>query len=359
MHASAPGKLVLCGEYAVLEGAPALVLAVDVRAGVTIEDTADGEFRVAAPDVGVTNARFVLERGHVRWGDLDETRVERLGLVARLIETFGVGQPPFRLRVDTRAFSLGGEKLGLGSSAAVTVALAAALCSRALREPPRVEDLVALHREWQDGRGSGLDVAASLQGGLLVYRLEHGGPAIEKAGWPDALHWCCAWSGRAAGTVVRLRGLSDWRARAPSRYREAMRELQLGAQAAADAMRRADVRDFLAIVADYAQRLRRFGEQAGLDIFSHAHAELAGLADECGTVYKPCGAGGGDVGIALSDDVQKIDAFRRRAAHAGFRVLELEFAGHGLDVCQAGIGASGAVANPRHQSGETHAGIAC
>jgi phosphomevalonate kinase len=34
--ASAPGKLVLAGEYAVLDGAPAIVMAVDRRAVVSV-----------------------------------------------------------------------------------------------------------------------------------------------------------------------------------------------------------------------------------------------------------------------------------------------------------------------------------
>ena len=37
IRASAPGKIVLSGEYAVLDGAPAICAAVDRRAAVTIE----------------------------------------------------------------------------------------------------------------------------------------------------------------------------------------------------------------------------------------------------------------------------------------------------------------------------------
>ena len=59
--ASAPGKLILLGEYAVLEGATALVAAVDRRASATVRravgETAleidGGEIHVAAPDLGI------------------------------------------------------------------------------------------------------------------------------------------------------------------------------------------------------------------------------------------------------------------------------------------------------------------
>ena len=47
--ASAPGKIVLSGEYAVLFGAPAVCMAVTRRAVVTGADSADGECHVTTP----------------------------------------------------------------------------------------------------------------------------------------------------------------------------------------------------------------------------------------------------------------------------------------------------------------------
>ena len=50
---SAPGKLFLLGEYAVLEGAPALLTAVDARVRVRIEPAEAGRWRLDAPDLGI------------------------------------------------------------------------------------------------------------------------------------------------------------------------------------------------------------------------------------------------------------------------------------------------------------------
>jgi phosphomevalonate kinase len=47
------------------------------------------------------------------------------------------------------------------------------------------------------------------------------------------------------------------------------------------------------------------------------------LAAEQGVVYKPCGAGGGDVGIALSASKTCIDDFTAAAAKTGFQQLPL------------------------------------
>ena len=46
LSARAPGKLVALGEYAVLDGAPAVVLALDRYAEVSIEPSDDGACRL-------------------------------------------------------------------------------------------------------------------------------------------------------------------------------------------------------------------------------------------------------------------------------------------------------------------------
>ncbi|EIM03110.1 hypothetical protein UUC_07101, partial [Rhodanobacter denitrificans] len=53
------------------------------------------------------------------------------------------------------------------------------------------------------------------------------------------------------------------------------------------------------------------------------HRALAALAARLGVAYKTCGAGGGDIGIALATDAARLQAFRRAASAAGFPVLDL------------------------------------
>ena len=66
--ASAPAKLVLLGDYAVLEGARALVQAVDRRAQVRIVSREDHVCDVHAPDLGIPSARALMgENGQWQW----------------------------------------------------------------------------------------------------------------------------------------------------------------------------------------------------------------------------------------------------------------------------------------------------
>ena len=324
--ATAPGKLVITGEYAVLEGAPALVLAIDRRAQVTLEESNDPGYRITAPGLGIRAAHGQLDAsGRMSWPELDAPSIDQLTLVSAVLETLAEeGVPaPFHAILDTRAFYAadGQAKLGLGSSAALTVALAQAICAANGRITPTLDTLIAAHRRVQHGRGSGLDIAASLVGGLLVYRLRDGQPQITPATWPPGLEWCCVWSGKSASTGAFLARLAAWRVQAPAGHAMVMRDLEDCATAAVDSD---DATGLLEAVAAYASALDRLAAASGLDIVSVEHSALAVLAAHAGVIYKTCGAGGGDVGIALATDAGRLLAFRQAATDAGFTVLDLQ-----------------------------------
>jgi phosphomevalonate kinase len=360
--ASAPGKLVLTGEYAVLEGAPALVMAIDRRARVALRD-ADAGYGFDAPELGISGARCRFDRaGRLQWADGAEGR--RLGLVTAALEAVAVaGIPaPFRAELDTHGFfaasvrsSAGSAtgsynasttfapcriKLGLGSSAALLVALAGAVCAHEGRSAPSAAALIAAHRGLQHGRGSGLDIAASLTGGLLRYRLREDGlrnsvardivPEIASLRWPGQLAFCCVWSGRSASTSKLLQQMAAWRAREPGRHASAMAELGACAAAAAAAAGAGDARALLRAVSASAGQLARLGEASGVDIVCAEHRRIGAIAAQCGVVYKSCGAGGGDIGVALTLEPERLQALRRRLATAGFHVVDMALEAHGL-----------------------------
>jgi phosphomevalonate kinase len=67
-----------------------------------------------------------------------------------------------------------------------------------------------------------------------------------------------------------------------------------------------------------------------MPIVSEAHRRLRNLAVRCGVRYKPSGAGGGDFGIAFSNDAGRLEDLARRVAAAGFSVPGLEIEPGGL-----------------------------
>ena len=156
---SAPGSLMLMGEHAVLHGQRALVAAINRRLRVTLRCRAD--------------RRVCLRSALGAWNTtLDTMKI----------------QPPFRFvfaalcryrgvlpsGVDVDIASDFSHEVGFGSSAAVTVAMLqalAALCFPRRRRPTNWLLLEArrIIRDVQ-GVGSGADAAASIHGGVVLYR---------------------------------------------------------------------------------------------------------------------------------------------------------------------------------------------
>ena len=132
----------------------------------------------------------------------------RYRFAALLEHVWRVAAPPWRegldFVLDTRPFfrEPGGPKLGLGSSAALAAALAAALSDAAASAGDLYRTAAVAHRHFQDGKGSGVDVAAAVHGGVIGYRMEP--PQVERLEWPDGLHFALLWSGRPASTADKL-----------------------------------------------------------------------------------------------------------------------------------------------------------
>lgn len=334
LTASAPGKLVLLGEYAVLEGAPALVLAVNRRVRVQLSPATGDAWEIVSPTLRL-HGQLHLRDGAARW--IDDAPAE-LAWVATLFAQVpqAAHTPPCRIELDSAPFYFEHagrhEKLGLGSSAALVVALLGALRAHAKLAPPTLAKAMAVHRAIQGSRGSGIDVAAAFTGGLSHFQLHTGTAQVQPAALPAGLHWCCVYSGRPTSTRAMLATVAAWRARAPDAFGQRMHELATISSRGIDAMAANNAAKFLSCLHDYANALARFGEAAGADIASREQRAIGALAADCGCVYKSCGAGGGDVGVTFAVEDTRLRDFATRVARAGFPVIDLDADPQGLAV---------------------------
>ena len=307
--ATAPGKVVLSGEYAVLDGAPAIALAVDRRAQVAIRQRDRGPHRVDTPGLAPAERRFTVRSGAFDWQD-DLPPWELLECCWRAA---GVEVPgPLAMRLDTRAFRdpCSGRKIGVGSSAALASALSIALCAMGADERDPRQIAMRAHHNFQHGKGSGVDVATSFSGGVVEFRM--GEPNGRRQAWPDGLHYAILWSGVEVDTAARIARLAGAEVH---RSRQALAE---AAAAVVAAWRNSAPAAVLDSLVAYVVTLERFSTDHALGIFDAGHAALVGMARRDGLVYKPCGAGGGDIGIVLGTDGNAIEAFVGLAADCGF-----------------------------------------
>ncbi|NIL94861.1 MAG: hypothetical protein GTO71_10600 [Woeseiaceae bacterium] len=323
IEASAPGKVVLSGEYAVLNGAPAICMAVNRRAMVTINTTADDYHVVTAPG-HVEGPRRFLVRDRV-FGWLDSS--DEFELLEHVWRAAGIDRSGgLELRLDTSAFldPAHAWKTGIGSSAALSVALAYALHEVGARAKDPLEVAHRGHLDFQGGLGSGVDIATSAAGGLIEYWMKD--RSATRLTMPAGLGCRLFWSGSPASTGKKLERYSS---DGPKPSREA---LSLAARRMAEAWAGGSATTVLEEYREYITVLREFSDDHQLGIFDAGHAALTASAADAGLVYKPCGAGGGDIGILLADDPASADEFVTESLPGDFRLLDIGIDDQGVQV---------------------------
>lgn len=333
IQAFAPGKVVLWGEYAVLAGAPALVMAVDRYAHCTIDGTRTGSRTSEGAPTGwrFSSLGFAAEPVACAAAALRAATPPSSGSSTwtawHVLAALDAGTVPesAEVTIDTSGFYQQGTKLGLGSSAAVCVALYGAFCSL-LGRTPRFAQVADIHHRLQGNRGSGIDVAAAWFGGIQRFERDPNSdrpPRVHDAGLPAGLRVAFVWAGHPAATTEHLQRFAEWRARGSTAELDALVE----------ASRNLFVtNDPIAGLRRYVGCLDRLDRAAGLAIYDAAHRELHRLAADDGVVYKPCGAGGGDIGAAFSYDPRALQRFVASTRARGFAPITLETAAHGIYV---------------------------
>jgi phosphomevalonate kinase len=344
-EAEAPGKLLLTGEYAVLDGAPGVSVACGgparARAVAATEgrlaDPAGGpgwRYRLGAPDRVHWETPVPGEPGRLPAAVLGEMLRQWPGLLAA---------SPMELALDTEAFSRTDPqgqscKLGLGSSAALTVAMVAAILRAAGERAAPAQfqaGCLAAHRAFQQGRGSGVDVLTAIHGGLLVSTATAAGLDAEAATWPASLQAIVVWTGRSASTPELIGRYDAFREREPVIFRHYAVRMADAAERAATAWRQGTAAAVLAAVRHYAECLRELDAAGQIGIWTAEHRVLAALADSVGAVYKPSGAGGGDLGFVLTQRSSIATALRLHCRQRGLLVLDMPLAVPGVRVLEA------------------------
>lgn len=351
IRSKAPGKLILLGEYAVLEGASALVAAVNRLARVTIRPSPDHSFTVEAPVIDIGSQRFTLDsRGKVRFL---QRPIKKLKFFLSIFE-YAVQElekrnmliTPIRITLDTSEFFLrkGAAKLGLGSSAALTVALLAALFAyyggNESSESQKMElfcTALDAHRAAQGNVGSGIDVAACVFGHILHYRLVPPPSLTVPAEihtlepLPD-IHYLPIWTGKASSTTDLVNKFYEFKRRNGNGYKKLFRDLSALSQAGYEAFARKNSSDFLDVIRDYYRQMVAIGEYIDSPVVSKEHQTIANIVYDFGAVYKPSGAGGGDFGIAVVRTASEITQLASIIQKAGFEVVHMHLGAEGIQV---------------------------
>ncbi|MDH3200280.1 MAG: hypothetical protein OEM15_05240 [Myxococcales bacterium] len=305
--ATAPGKALLCGEYAVLEGARAVVAAVDrrVKASWTAEPNA------LPPEVEAT-----------------------LGLARERL-----GPLPRSMVLDVSDLQTEGVKLGLGSSAAAAVAAAGAafdhhghdLADDAVLD--QVFDCAFLGHASVAPKGSGVDVAAATFGGFLGFARDESGISHARLERPTGLVLRLVWTGQPARTSDLLDHVDRFQQGDPHGYRTSMGHLATVAEQFVQAFEAGSAQAVVEEAAAYADAMEALGNAAGAPIVEERLHRAQKLAKRFSGSAKPCGAGGGDVAVAFFVDQGSADRFERACRNSGLHPIEVSWGTQGVSPC--------------------------
>ncbi len=155
MTAIGLGKIILLGEHAVVYGFPALAAALD--RGVTI---------AAVPTPAGGSLRIDIPAWSLKVTATDDHPVAR-SLLA-IVDSLGLGRPTVSLVGDAQI----PPGAGLGSSAALAVAVSRALLTHAKRklDAREINAAASASEALMHGKPSGVDVALAIAGGIGVFR---------------------------------------------------------------------------------------------------------------------------------------------------------------------------------------------
>lgn len=301
LTARAPGKVILLGEHAVVHGYPALV---GTTLGLEVEVVAcagQGRLKLASGEL-------------VRLGDTSlvgqawTALVDHLGLAD---QTKKIGQVDWEIRGNLPIAA------GLGSSAALAVALArglAALTGRQLTPNELQEAALAVERVVH-GRPSGIDVAIIAHGGLGRFTRAAGLRPITLGG---PLRVAIGHSGRQRDTAGRVARVSELLAAQPEATRAHFDAIGRLVDDAATALGRGDWDALGQAMNANAKHL------AALDVATPEIDRLCELARAAGALgAKLTGGGGGGCVVALAPGREQAVCSAWRAAGFAAWVTEL------------------------------------
>ena len=292
MKTSAPGKLMLLGEHAVMYGYPCLVSAVDKRVYVNAE-LIDGAIDIIeAPQA--KNPRFVKE-------------------VIRYLKA------KYHLKSAVKVSTNGdiSNGIGLGSSSAVTVATCAVLSevwnlSLSSRDIFDISYKVILSIQRV---GSGFDIAAATFGGTLFY--VKGGDTVQKLS-VGSLPIVVGYSKEKANTAKIVQAVASRYKNDQKRMDRIFEQISKLVNEGKQSLLAKNMEQFGQLMTQNHFLLKELGVST-IKLDEMVSASLDAGAHGA----KLSGAGGGDIMIALVPE-EKMDAVKRAIKQAGGEIIEVQ-----------------------------------
>ena len=323
---TAPGKVFLSGEYLALEGGSAIILSTKQRSRVSIEDHKK-PYNLFYSSVLDQYFEFsVNENYKVDWVENDP---QSFGLFISLaICELKIKPSKVLISIDTNEFYSSGKKIGLGSSASIAAAIINVLdeyFNLQLSESEKIQKAVNIHALSQDNFGSGLDVITSCaDSGVVECNLkmanEHKWRSLK---WPSDLYIKGVITSDQSSTKMMIEKYNRGKDSNQIFFNKLYSEINHLLNQISTAWDTQNSAKIIELMQTYNTFINQLNEKFNLGIFSDEHKQLIELARSADIFYKPSGAGGGDLGLVITNSEKKLTHFLSVLSDSNFPVIDL------------------------------------
>lgn len=332
----------IAGEWSVLEeGNPALVMA--VNKGVTVEIGESESFMITSASIGVRDHAFDIHKKKIA------TKMSsKLHLFCTALEAFMhyAGKNAYEpICIDITSDitqSASGEKIGFGSSAAMTVALIAALngyYETCLSKQEVFNISFYAHYIAQGKKGSGFDIAASVFGGRIVYHKPKVNELPTEGFWDismpypgfsvrqlkrSTIHFLVGFSGKSASTPELIDAVNVFKNKKPLEYEKHINVLNTHVSRCIDSLSENLCEEQLDCIREIRGQFQAFQQISGIEFETTQITHMCDSAEGVGCAAKFSGAGGGDSVIGFACDSSELERLTHAWVADGFEIIDVQ-----------------------------------
>lgn len=349
----APGKLYIAGEYAVIEpGTPAILVAVDKYITVTIKESNNfGTINSAQYEENSVN--WTRNGNKIVFDNRDNPfhfLIEAINIAEKYVKENNKSLKFYHLSINSELDNHDGRKLGLGSSAAITVATIKALCKFYNLNVTNDEifKLSAIAHLNVQGNGSLGDIAASVYGGWIAYSSFNRQWLNEQIGknkslkqllhttWPQLsikrlnpprdLQLLIGWTGSPASTPHLVDKVNTNKNNHKNEYKQFISDSTNCINELIRAFEQQDLTNIQKQINNNRLLLNKLSKISNINIETSKLTQLCNIANKYNGASKTSGAGGGDCGIVIINKNQKLNDLIQEWKQSDIKMLKMNVA---------------------------------
>ena len=230
--------------------------------------------------------------------------------------------------IDSNDLYFQRTKIGLGSSASISVAVLNAINNfygLKLSEYDLINNSMELHKLHQGKNGSGLDIISSHADSNLIecnkYMLsEYKWNTLD---WPKNLIIKGIITSQQSSTSSMIEKYNIAKQKNIPNFKSLYFQMTKILEEFSEAWHQGNSSDILNLLKKQNILIKQLDHDFDLGIYTQEHNKILDLAESVDLFYKPSGAGGGDLGVIISDDALKMKKFGNELSNMNYYIVDL------------------------------------